>query len=164
MGEFGGTITEFTFLTAALPFFRTAKRLILHTLLASVPSWLADLFMPASFLDPALSRGFVVFGASSAVLLVLLYFWLWESGREAAPAAETGQRDPRLAEEAEVSRAVPAADSVALFARRYDLTERLSALLEGGRRRRTHPSILRDYPLRPIARCGMRCRLIIDDV
>ena len=146
LGEFGGTITEFTFLTAALTIFGTAKRrylaaatgLILHTLLASLPSWLADLFMPASFLDPELSRGFVVFGAASAFVLVLLFFWLSEYGRVALMDGVPVRRDADVtrAEEPMPQAMVPAADCVSLFAQRYDLTDRqaeiLAALLEGG--------------------------------
>jgi len=148
LGEFGGTITEFTFLTAALTIFGTAKRrylaaatgLILHTLLASLPSWLADLFMPASFLDPELSRGFVVFGAASAFVLVLLFFWLSEYGRTsvavAAPTVNGESRGPEGPEVPKPQTMVPAADCVSLFARKYDLTDRqaeiLAALLEGG--------------------------------
>ena len=146
LGEFGGTITEFTFLTAALTIFGTAKRrylaaatgLILHTLLASLPSWLADLFMPASFLDPELSRGFVVFGAASAFLLVLLFFWLSEYGRVALLDGVPVRRDADVtrSEEPMPQAMVPAADCVSLFARKYDLTDRqaeiLAALLEGG--------------------------------
>lgn len=148
LGEFGGTITEFTFLTAALMFFPTARRkylaavtgLILHTLLASLPSWLADLFMPASFLDPELTRGFVVFGAASAFVLVLLFFWLSEYGRvpmaASAPADRGETRGPDGPEVPGEQRMVPAADCVSLFARKYDLTDRqaeiLAALLEGG--------------------------------
>ena len=148
LGEFGGTITEFTFLTATLTIFPTARRkylaastgLILHTLLASLPSWLADLFMPASFLDPAMSRGFVVFGAASAFLLVLLFFWLSESARTYSPIEPTARIDEKAPfgeePEAEEVRIVPAEDSLLLFTRQYGLTERqaeiLKALLEGG--------------------------------
>lgn len=144
LGEFGGTITEFTFLTAALKFFPTANRrylvaatgLILHTFLASLPSWLADLFMPASFLDPALSRGFVVFGASSAFLLVFLYFWLSDNSREASPAGTPEPKNVSRAEMPEGSLTTPTVDDVTLFASQYDLTDRqtdiLAALLEGG--------------------------------
>ncbi len=166
LGEFGGTITEYTFLTVTLTVFRTTKRrypaavagLILHTLLASLPSWTADLFMTRDFLDPNLTRGFVVFGAATAFLLVILYYWLWGSSIDRA----SEMRDPLLAdgvecnavtrgeipgkqmnEEAQPSECLPPqtksqldAQALLRFAVKYQLTDRqseiLSALLEGG--------------------------------
>lgn len=96
--------------------------------------------MPASFLDPDLSRGFAVFGAASAFVPVLLFFWLSEYGAGAfGGCCAGGSGENARFGRSEVpgeQRMVPAADFVSLFAQRYDLTDRqaeiLAALLEGG--------------------------------
>ncbi len=77
-GEFGGTITEFYFLTMPTLFFPFSKRpllvavsgLVVHTLLAGAADWTQGLWLPQALLSNELSRPLVDFGAVCAVLLV----------------------------------------------------------------------------------------------
>jgi DNA-binding NarL/FixJ family response regulator len=91
LGEFGGTITEFCFLTMPLIFFPFSKRplliavsgLIAHNLLASAISWTQDLWLPDVFLGEQISRPLIVFGVVCIILLFPLVFSLWEKQRDA---------------------------------------------------------------------------------
>lgn len=85
-GEFGGTVTEYCFLTMPLLFWGYSKRpyfvavsgLIAHTLLCSVVSWTSDLWLPQSLLDAQIGRPLILFGAVCAVLLIPLAFSVWK--------------------------------------------------------------------------------------
>lgn len=85
LGEFGGTITEFSFLTMPLLFFPFSARprlvavsgLIAHTLLASALSWTQDLWLPTILLSERIERPLVIFGAVCALALVPLVFFVW---------------------------------------------------------------------------------------
>ena len=92
MGEFGGSITEFCFLTMPLMFFPFSKRpvliavsgLIAHTLLSSAVSWTQDLWLPKALLSPDIGRPLIVFGAVCAALLVPLIFSVWKRQEDAS--------------------------------------------------------------------------------
>ena len=91
-GEFGGTITEFYFLTMPLMFLPFSKRpvliavsgLIFHTLLSSAVSWSQDLWLPQSFLSAEIGRPLIIFGAVCAMLLTLLTFSVWKRQEDAS--------------------------------------------------------------------------------
>ncbi len=91
LGEFGGTITEFCFLTMPLLFFPFTKRpiliavsgLITHNLLSSALSWTQDLWLPDILLGEQISRPLIIFGVVCAILLFPLVFSLWEKQRDA---------------------------------------------------------------------------------
>jgi DNA-binding CsgD family transcriptional regulator len=91
-GEFGGTITEFFFLTMPLMFFRSSRRpvliavsgLISHTLLASAVSWTQDLWLPQSFLSAEIDRPLIIFGAACAMLLIPLLLSVWKQQEDAS--------------------------------------------------------------------------------
>lgn len=90
-GEFGGTVTEFCFLTMPLLLFPFSKRpmltavsgLIAHTLLSSAVSWTQDIWMPDALLGAQIGRPMIIFGAVCAVLLVPLAFSAWNRHRDA---------------------------------------------------------------------------------
>jgi DNA-binding CsgD family transcriptional regulator len=90
-GEFGGTITEFCFLTMPLIFFPFSKRpllvavssLIAHTLLASATAWTQALWLPQAFFADSLGRPLIIFGAVCALLLIPLTFSLWRRQKDA---------------------------------------------------------------------------------
>ncbi len=85
LGEFGGTITEFSFLTMPLLFFPFSARprlaavsgLVTHTLLASALSWTQDLWLPTILLSEQIERPLVIFGAVCALALIPLVFFVW---------------------------------------------------------------------------------------
>lgn len=92
LGEFGGTITEYCFLTMPLLFFPYTKRpilvavsgLVMHTLLASAVSWTQDLWLPSVLLEEQISRPLVIFGAVCIVTLIPLIFSVWRRQEDAA--------------------------------------------------------------------------------
>lgn len=92
LGEFGGTITEYCFLTMPLLFFPYTKRpflvavsgLIMHTLLASAIPWTQDLWLPPALLEEQISRPLVIFGAVCVLILIPLVFSIWRSQKDAA--------------------------------------------------------------------------------
>jgi DNA-binding CsgD family transcriptional regulator len=134
-GEFGGTITEFCFLTMPLLFFPFSKKpvliavsgLIAHTLLASAVSWVQDLWLPQTFLSPQLSRPLIIFGAVCAVLLLPLVFSVWKHQEDASlMGALLGLK--KQAEEAAPSPAVFPAPPVAETPPRYENHDWIQAL------------------------------------
>ena len=84
-GEFGGTITEFCFLTMPLLFFSFSNRpflvavsgLIAHTLLSSAVSWTQELWLPQALLQEQIGRPLIIYGALCAVALISLAFAVW---------------------------------------------------------------------------------------
>lgn len=90
--EFGGTITEFCFLTMPLLFLPFSKKpvliavsgLIAHTMLASAISWTQDLWLPQTFLANEINRPLIIFGAVCAVLLLPLTFSVWKHQEDAS--------------------------------------------------------------------------------
>jgi|GEM_PF-5672351 len=92
LGEFGGTITEFCFLTMPLIFLRFSRRpvliavsgLITHTLLASAVGWTQDLWLPQSFLSAEINRPLIIFGAGCAMLLIPLLLSVWKQQEDAS--------------------------------------------------------------------------------
>jgi DNA-binding CsgD family transcriptional regulator len=91
LGEFGGTITEFCFLTMPLLFFPFSKRpllvavsgLIAHTLLSSAVGWTQELWLPQEFLSIEISRSLIIFGAVCAAALIPLAFSVWRRQEDA---------------------------------------------------------------------------------
>jgi DNA-binding NarL/FixJ family response regulator len=89
-GEFGGTITEFCFLTMPLMFFPFSKRplliavsgLMAHTVLSSGLSWTQDIWLPEALRTAQIGRPLVIFGAVCAVLLIPLIFSAWSHHRD----------------------------------------------------------------------------------
>jgi DNA-binding NarL/FixJ family response regulator len=88
--EFGGTITEFCFLTMPLLFFTFSKRpkliavsgLIAHTVLSSLVSWTQDAWLPQSLLQEQINRPLIIFGAVCALVLTPLMFSVWRQQEE----------------------------------------------------------------------------------
>ena len=86
LGEFGGTITEFCFLTMPLLFFSFSPKplfvavcgLIAHTLFASAVSWTQDLWLPQALLQEPIGRPLVIFGAVCVMALTPLAFSVWK--------------------------------------------------------------------------------------
>lgn len=89
MDEFGGTITEFYFLTMTLIFFPTTRRpllvavsgLIIHTI-SSAMLWIQQLWLPEFLLNEQVNRPLVIFGAVCVLLLTPLVFSVWERHRD----------------------------------------------------------------------------------
>jgi DNA-binding CsgD family transcriptional regulator len=95
LGEFGGTITEYCFLTMPLLFFSFTKRpilvavsgLVMHTLLASMVSWTQDLWLPPYLLEEQISRSLIIFGAVCILILIPLIFSVWKRQEDTALTA-----------------------------------------------------------------------------
>ncbi len=91
-GEFGGTITEFYFLTMPLLFFPFSKRpffiavsgLVIHTLLSSAVGWTQELWLPLELLSSELGRPLIIFGAVCSALLISLTFSVWRRQEDAS--------------------------------------------------------------------------------
>lgn len=91
LGEAGGTITEFCFLTMPLLFFPFSKRpflvaasgLAAHTLLSSAVGWTQELWLPQELLSADLGRPLIIFGAVCAMLLIPLTFSVWRRQEDA---------------------------------------------------------------------------------
>ena len=90
-GEFGGTVTEYCFLTMPLLFLGYSKRphlvavsgLIAHTLLSSVISWTSDAWLPQSLLQAQIGRPLILFGAVCVVALIPLAILVWRQHEDA---------------------------------------------------------------------------------
>ena len=91
-GEFGGTITEFCFLTMPLLFFPFSKRpllvavsgLIAHTLLSSAVGWVQELWLPQELLQNEISRPLIIFGAGCVMALIPVAFSVWRRKEDVA--------------------------------------------------------------------------------
>jgi DNA-binding CsgD family transcriptional regulator len=89
-GEFGGTITEFCFLTMPLLFLPFSKkpRLVsasgfIAWLIGTAVDWTQELWLPQALLADEIGRPLIIFGAVCAIVLMPLAFSVWRRQEDA---------------------------------------------------------------------------------
>jgi DNA-binding CsgD family transcriptional regulator len=89
-GEFGGTITEFCFLTMPLWFLPFSKRPRLVSasgfilwLIGTAVDWTQELWLPQAFLADEIGRPLIIFGAVCAIVLIPLIYSVWRRQEDA---------------------------------------------------------------------------------
>lgn len=90
-GGFGGSVTEFYFLTMPLLFFNFSKKpqlvavsgLVIHTLLSSALSWTQHIWLPRALLQQ-FDRSVIIFGAVCVMALLPLALSAWKQYKDAS--------------------------------------------------------------------------------